>query len=731
MSLKIRLTAIIIAIITVIITALTIITVTRSTKMQTETVYLYAHAIAGESAKELQRRIEVFADYAHILSLIMSDFETTPEYLRRDSYDDFILSTIQQNPLISGIWTAWLPDTIDSKDGELGVFKPYYSRRLTGDVDFIAAGYEDHERYLKEMISYGKPILEDPVWREFYGRERAAVISIQSPVKNRKGSVVGIIGINYISDMQEVADELSKQIYDGAGVAGVYSNDGVVAAHYDKNRIGKNIGTYEGERELLGDQHSRIVEAIKNGGEDGNPVSIDRYSPLLGETLCMIYYPISISGFEKPWCLLLGIPRKEIDEPVNNMMWFTIIIAVIILGIAALITFLVAQNVVKPIIYVTNTLKDISEGEGDLTRRIDNHSNDEIGDLSLYFNNTLEKIKLLIILIRNEALKLSGVGQDLSSNMNETAAAINQITANIQNIKGRVMNQSASVTQTNATMEQVTININKLNKQVEEQSTHVAQASAAIEQMVANISSVTETLKKNSANVKTLRDASDIGRTGLQDVAADIQEIAKESEGLLEINSVMQNIASQTNLLSMNAAIEAAHAGDAGRGFAVVADEIRKLAESSSIQSKTISSVLKKIKSSIDKITQSTESVLNRFEAIDSNVVTVSEQEDIIRNAMEEQKEGSKQLLDGVTKVNDITRLVKSGSNEMLEGANEVIHESANLEKVTQEITSGMNEMASGADQINVAVNHVNDISIKNQEGIDTLIKEVGRFKVE
>ncbi|MCL2176218.1 MAG: methyl-accepting chemotaxis protein, partial [Treponema sp.] len=560
---------------------------------------------------------------------------------------------------------------------------------------------------------------------------RVAVISIQSPVKNSKGSVVGIIGINYISDMQEVADELSKQIYNGTGVAGVYSNDGVIAAHYDKNRIGKNISVYEGEIELLGDQHSRIVEAIKNGGEDGNPVSIDRYSPLLGETLRMIYYPITISGFENPWCLLLGIPRDEIDRPINNMLWFTIIIAVIILVIAAFITFLVASNVVKPIVYVTNTLKDISEGEGDLTRRIENHSKDEIGSLSLYFNNTLEKIKLLIILIRNEARKLSAVGQDLSSNMNETAAAINQITANTQSIKGRVMNQSASVTQTNATMEQVTLNINKLNNQVEEQSAHVAQASSAIEEMVANISSVTETLKNNSANVKALREASDIGRTGLQDVANDIQEIAKESEGLLEINSVMQNIASQTNLLSMNAAIEAAHAGEAGKGFAVVADEIRKLAESSSIQSKTISTVLKKIKSSIDKITQSTENVLNRFEAIDSNVLTVSEQEEVIRNAMEEQKEGSKQLLDGVTKVNDITRLVKSGSNEMLEGANEVIHESANLEKVTQEITSGMNEMASGADQINVAVNHVNEISIRNQEGIDTLIKEVGRFKVE
>jgi methyl-accepting chemotaxis protein len=193
----------------------------------------------------------------------------------------------------------------------------------------------------------------------------------------------------------------------------------------------------------------------------------------------------------------------------------------------------------------------------------------------------------------------------------------------------------------------------------------------------------------------------------------------------------MENIASQTNLLSMNAAIEAAHAGEAGKGFAVVADEIRKLAESSSEQSKTIGTVLKKIAESIKKITLSTDNVLHRFEAIDSGVKTVSDQEENVRNAMEEQGEGSKQVLQSVSSLNDITRQVKSGSEEMLNGSQEVMKESNNLEKVTQEITGGMNEMASGADQINIAVNNVNGMTQKNRDAIDTLIKEVSRFKVD
>jgi len=365
-----------------------------------------------------------------------------------------------------------------------------------------------------------------------------------------------------------------------------------------------------------------------------------------------------------------------------------------------------------------------------LTKTIPEKGNDEISDMSRYFNLTLEKIKKLIISIKEEAGVLSDTGNDLSSNMVETAAAMNEITANIQSIKNRILNQSSSVTQTNAAMEQITGNIDKLNEYVEKQSANVAQSSSAIEEMLANIQSVTNTLERNGANVNDLNTASGIGRESLEEAFAKMQEIARDSEDLLRINRVILDISAQTNLLSINATIEAAHAGEAGEGFAVVSDEFHDLAESCAIQSKTIGAVLKKIKGSIDYVNNIMGTALSRFQVIDSDVKTVYQQEENIRNAMTEQNEGSKQILEAVGQLNEITRQVKEESIEMYEESREVIQESRNLDQVTQEITGGINEMATGAQQINEAVNKVNEITMRNRENINHLVREVSLFKV-
>jgi methyl-accepting chemotaxis protein len=497
----------------------------------------------------------------------------------------------------------------------------------------------------------------------------------------------------------------------------------MVSSHYDTSRIGKPMA--ETEQDVAGPYLGALQRAIQRG----ESFSFANHVPRLGGRMFFISVPVAVGNTTTPWALMLGIPNKVIMEPIYRMLQVGVIIAVLMLLLIAAGGIVVARSISKPLNNMALVLHDI--GEGDLTKRLAAHSKDEIGEMTRSFNATLDKVRNLIFMIREKAHSLSQTGAELADDMETTAAAVNEITANIQSMKTRIGNQSAGVEEAGGAMEKISAHIDSLNKEIDQQARSVSQSSSAIEEMLANIQSVTNTLIKNADNVRNLSESSGVGRAGLEGVAADIQEIARESEGLLEINGVMENIASQTNLLSMNAAIEAAHAGEAGKGFAVVADEIRKLAENSGEQSKTISAVLKKIKESIDKITRSTGEVLNKFETIDGEVKIVSDQETLIRNAMEEQGQGSQQILEAVSRLNEITGGVKRSAEEMNTGSAEVIETSRTLESLTREIADGMNEMAGGADQINVAVTRVSAISGENKESIALLVQEVSKFKVE
>ena len=469
-----------------------------------------------------------------------------------------------------------------------------------------------------------------------------------------------------------------------------------------------------------------------------------RISLSLDRETASIYYPVSVDG-QVRYVLFLDVDASSYFEterilsgPLADLLGESDLLnkissaaVAVLLVLFAFIISMMVIHLLKPISFFTTLLSSFAAGDftaavpAPLLRR-----KDEMGEMAESFRNTTEKMRELIRVIREEAASLSGIGEELASNMTETAASIDQITTHIKNMKIRTADQAAGITETGGAMEHIMQSINNLNDTISVQADSVSQSSSAIEEMLANIHSVVETLIKNTANVNTLAESSEVGRTDLQTVSQDIQEIARESEGLLEINAVMENIASQTNLLSMNAAIEAAHAGEAGKGFAVVAEEIRKLAESSSDQSKTTAAMLKKIKASIDTITQSTAVVLDRFESIDHGIKTVSGQEEIIRSAMEEQETGSKQILEAVSRLNEITNVVKQESEDMARKGKEVISGSAAVEKITQEITDGMTEMASGADQINSAVVRVNEISGKNRHTIGSLGEEVSKFTV-
>jgi methyl-accepting chemotaxis protein len=721
MKLKFRLSLIVGAVVAAAIAIIAIVLLMKASDMQRKTAVSEITQITGMASKNVQISLEGYLSMIETLSNIFNSFESVDAGDRRKRYSDNLEAVLESMPELVGLCTVWKPGVID---GSPAPFDPWFTRSESNNIAHRRWNEEENLDSVYSMLnSMTEPTISAPKRGRRAGQD-IYYVQIRAPIVNESNhQIVGMIGVNVdLAPAQEIIDgakSLKEAYPDGREL--LYSTDGTIAAHYDHNMIGKNIRDPNGSANVLGQE--AVNDTLK---------TLETGHANIGENNGRFFtsYPFYVGATKTAYTVLSSVPSVDVFAAITQMTQFTIILAVVMLIVAVIIIFFVSSNIAHQIVVVGDAMKDIAEGEGDLTKRLNANSSDEIGVMGGFFNQTMEKIQKLVVNIKEKSVTLSDIGGELASNMTETAAAINQITSNIQSIKDSVVQQSGSVTQTNNSMENITANIEKLGELVDNQTASVSQSSSAVEEMLANIQSVTQTLIKNGENVQTLAEASEVGRSGLQDVSADIQQIARESEGLLEINSVMENIASQTNLLSMNAAIEAAHAGEAGKGFAVVADEIRKLAESSGEQSKTISNVLKKIKDSIDKITKSTDNVLNRFEAIDSGVKTVSDQEENIRNAMEEQSAGSQQILEAISRLNEVTTLVKNSSEEMKQNSHEVIQESKNLEHITEEVSGGMNEMATGADQINIAVTRVNDISATNKDNIDALVSEVSKFKV-
>ncbi|MDR2418050.1 MAG: methyl-accepting chemotaxis protein [Treponema sp.] len=383
--------------------------------------------------------------------------------------------------------------------------------------------------------------------------------------------------------------------------------------------------------------------------------------------------------------------------------------------------------VVKPMRSAFELLKNIAQG--DLTQEISSSSNDEIGQMMRLLKETQQGISSLIASVNSKAQSLDTVGNELSAMMDQSASAVYQISANTQNMNQKALTQAAGVSQTNAIMGKIVLNINAINQHIETQLNSVSKSAAAIEQMTAHINSITHTLLHNRQNVQDLAYASEQGKVRLQAVSKNIAEVAEESAHLLEINAVIKNIASQTNFLSMNAAIEAAHAGTSGLGFAVVAEEIHRLAESSAKQVTIISRALKHITESIEQIHGASGQVIHHFEDIDTRVNTVVSQEQDMLLVMEQQDAGCKQILSMIRDSKNLSEQVHSQSEEMLIGSKEVITEGKNLETLTADLTNGINEIASGMNQINTAVSRVSEIASENKGSIAVLLQSLARFK--
>jgi len=431
-----------------------------------------------------------------------------------------------------------------------------------------------------------------------------------------------------------------------------------------------------------------------------------------------------------PLNYIVIVPDVESKKSNQAIIKSMLLLLAIAIAVSLITSHLFGRTVAKPLIKVTAILKNISEGDGDLTQRLPKLSKDEIGDLAEHFNAVMEKLSASISSVKGESEIMRNIGENLADNVNATAGATTEISSNIESMRYQVQSQSAGVEETTATMRSIVDGISRLNTDIDSQSASVENSSSAIDQLVTNIRNVTTILEENSKNMDNLTNSAEEGRTLIAKTVDLTQKISEDSKGLMDASKIIQNLASQTNLLAMNAAIEAAHAGETGKGFAVVSDEIRKLAEDSSAQGKHISDVLSKLGQLIATVVKSAESIQKQFAIIFTNTQAVSTQEAEIKSAMEEQSEGSQQVLDAMKQINSLTTHVKTESAAMKEGSKQILDEMSRLAELTSEINSGMNEMTTGVVEINNTMQEINQKSSDTSQSISKVAEVLATFRV-
>ena len=423
--------------------------------------------------------------------------------------------------------------------------------------------------------------------------------------------------------------------------------------------------------------------------------------------------------------------EKSLTDEFNKIVYFQLILSfIIVIGSCTVFIILIVKIFIKPVAGITINLKNISDGEGDLTVSLPEKGNDEITLLSLYFNKTISKIRGVISNVKSSSDVMPEIGSELADSTQSVSNSIKQIVNYIDGINGQIQNQNSSVHQTADAVDDIGGSINQLDNMIENQSAAVTEASAAVEEMIGNIASVTVSVDKMAASFEELATNAHTGVNKQNDVNERITQIGEQSEMLQEANTAISNIAEQTNLLAMNAAIEAAHAGEAGKGFSVVADEIRKLSETSSEQSKTIGEQLSKIKDSISEVvkvslesSEAFSSVSNRLEQTEQLVVQ-------IKGAMEEQNEGSRQITLALKDMNDSTVEVRKASKDMSSKNEIILKEMEHLRNSTAEIGHSMNEISSETQNVGQRGTVLSDITEDVQDAINKISSQINIFKV-
>ena len=499
-----------------------------------------------------------------------------------------------------------------------------------------------------------------------------------------------------------------------AGYAWLIDNSSQIMAHPDEKLLLKPVSEVPGTESLVkamaGQPSGRVESEVPGQGT-------------------MITYFQRIEG-KAAWTLCFTVPKDELSVlmgQVNNLLLILLVIGIVL---AVVISFVLARSIARPIALAADGFRQLAEGDADLTRSLTVHRHDEVGALTEDFNLFLAKLKNIVETLHLTQAGLKALAGHLDHQAGETGLQVQNLTSGIESVTSRTSDLSDSAVESSSAAEQIARNLGSLDQVIGSQAASVNQASAAIEEMVGNIKAVFQSIERLASEFGSLSQAAGEAKVSRSRSSTLIGVIADRSEALLAANQAIEDIAARTNMLAMNAAIEAAHAGLSGRGFAVVAGEIRKLAEGAAAQSRDIARDIGLVQQSVRDIVEASSGLDHSLtlveEKIERTQIVVRE----VHDAMAEQQSGASEMLEALGSMKELTASVQTGSQEMQSGNQTLVQESLRLRDTAHGISEDLATMEAGAGSLGQSAQTLTEQVAMINHAVDQMDESVGRFKV-
>ncbi|MCB8816164.1 methyl-accepting chemotaxis protein [Desulfosporosinus shakirovi] len=661
---------------------------TKSVEMAKTAAYETATHTAYQYANQVTSELNITMDTVRTLG---STFEGLKEANNNDraTMNSMIVSVLKNNLPVLGTWTVWEPNALDGNDSNYinqpghdatGRFIPYWNRG-TGDITLEAlADYETPgvgDFYLIPKNTH-KETVTDPILYTVNGKEVLMISLIEPIMINANNTYVGAVGADITLDtVQKMISDIKP--FD-TGYACLVSNDGKYVSNPDPEKIGKDV------------DDQAAIETIKAG--KSHTISTDEYYRL--------YVPVTIGRTTTPWSLVINVPMTTILDQANSIRNFSIIVALISIFVIGLVIFLVSGGITKPIVQTSEVLKDISQGDGDLTKRLNIVTNDEIGKLSQHFNRFIGDIHSIVTEVNDTASTLGATSEELSAAAQEATAASEQVADTLGQLASGATEQAIAVGGTGEMIKQLSAHAQQVAVNAEIVSHSSGKAAQAAELGALQAGNAVQ-------KIEEIREVTD-------QTAEVISQLGEQSIQIGQIVDVITGIASQTNLLALNAAIEAARAGEQGKGFAVVAEEVRKLAEQSSMSASQISTL-------IGNIQHETERAVGVMKKGKVEVAAGVEAVNLAGNSFRTIVVEIKTVVEQIQKVTEATKLMADGSSQAVKSVEHIGIIAEHTAASTQEVSAASEEQAATMNSVSQSAEALAKIG-------ENLSQLVGKFKI-